>query len=147
MAFYTYLLTNTRNGTLYCGHTEHLGLRVEHHRDAVHGETFTSRHGLKHLVWFEAHDTRDAAFRRERRIKKWERAWKLRLIEAMNPFWLSITDCPVWPIPLASNDLMATLRARCLAQSLDPRLRGDERYEERCGRLLEGWETRSGEYR
>jgi putative endonuclease len=49
---------------------------------------FTRRYGVKMLVWFEPHATREAAFLRERQIKKWKRAWKLQLIEASNPAWI-----------------------------------------------------------
>lgn len=146
VAFYTYITTNKRNGTLYCGHTEHLSSRVIDHRDGTYGG-FSSRYGLNHLVWFDVHDSREGAFRRERRIKKWNRNWKLALIEQTNPYWLSITDCVVWPVPKVDNDLMATMRAQCLAQSLDPRLRGDERYEEENGPLpISGWEDKGCYY-
>ena len=134
MFFTTYLLASRYNGTLYVGHTDDLFARVEQHRASAHGAgSFTSRHGVHHCVWFEEHETREAAFLRERRIKKWERAWKLRLVGEFNPLWLSITDCPQWPRPSPRNALLSDIRARCLAESLDPRLRGDERWEERLG--------------
>jgi putative endonuclease len=57
----------------------------EHRTDARSG--FTSRYSLKTLVWFEAHESRESAFARERAIKKWNRAWKLELIEKENPAW------------------------------------------------------------
>ena len=53
---------------------------------------FTSRYGVDRLVWFERHDTRDAAFKRERQIKKWNRAWKLRLMEESNPDWKDLAE-------------------------------------------------------
>ena len=84
--FYVYILASQRNGTLYVGMTDDLSRRVwEHEEAAVRG--FTARYGVKTLVWYEPHDTRESAFMRERRIKKWNRLWKLELIEKTNPGW------------------------------------------------------------
>jgi putative endonuclease len=84
--FYVYILASGRNGTLYTGSTDRLGRRVwEHKQKAVPG--FTARYGVDQLVWYETHDTREAAFRRERQIKEWKRAWKIELIERFNPAW------------------------------------------------------------
>lgn len=74
------------NGTLYCGVTSNLMQRVAQHRDGVF-EGFTEQHGVKRLVWFELHATMEHAITREKRLKKWKRAWKLELIEAGNPQW------------------------------------------------------------
>jgi putative endonuclease len=91
MSFYVYILANRRNGTLYIGMTDDLARRVWQHRTgALPG--FTSRYGLKILVWYELHDTRESAFLRERQLKKWNRAWKLRLIEHMNPLWRDLFE-------------------------------------------------------
>jgi putative endonuclease len=91
MAFYVYMLTNQRNGTLYLGMTDDLARRIEQHRSgAVAG--FTKRYGLKTLVWFEAHDTRESAKMRERAMKKWNRAWKVALIEKANSGWHDLSD-------------------------------------------------------
>ena len=86
MAFYVYLLASRRNGTLYVGMTDNLIARVWQHREgAVPG--FTKQHNIKILVWYELHDSREAALVRERQIKKWNRDWKLQMIEATNPTW------------------------------------------------------------
>jgi putative endonuclease len=86
MSFYVYVLTNKRSGTLYIGMTDNLVARVWQHREgAVEG--FTNRYGLKSLVWFEIHESRESAFARERQLKKWNRTWKLQLIEKQNPEW------------------------------------------------------------
>ena len=86
MAFYVYILASRRNGTLYIGMTDDLARRAYQHRiGAVDG--FTKRYGIKVLVWYEIHETRESAFVRERQLKKWDRAWKLRLIETGNPDW------------------------------------------------------------
>ena len=84
--FAVYLLASRRNGTLYVGVTSDLVQRVWQHRtNAVEG--FTARHDVHRLVWFELHESAESAIQREKRIKKWERDWKVRLIEAGNPYW------------------------------------------------------------
>ena len=86
MSFYVYILASRRNGTLYVGMTDDLVRRVWEHRiGALPG--FTRKYGVKMLVWYEQHETRETAFHRERQIKKWNRAWKLQLIERSNPTW------------------------------------------------------------
>jgi putative endonuclease len=71
--FYTYILASKRNGTLYTGMTDNLRKRVYDHKvGSIPG--FTKKYGVKTLVWFEAFETREGAFRRERRIKEWRRA-------------------------------------------------------------------------
>ena len=66
--------------------TDDLGVRIWEHKEHLRAG-FTARYGVHMLVWYEMHETREAAFLRERRIKKWNRAWKLALIERMNPGW------------------------------------------------------------
>jgi putative endonuclease len=84
--FYVYLLASRRNGTLYLGVTKDLVRRVyEHKSKMIKG--FTSRYGVGHLVWFEAYDDPTNAIAREKELKKWRRAWKIRLIEESNPDW------------------------------------------------------------
>ena len=91
MSFYVYILASRRNGTLYIGMTDDLARRVWQHRvGAVPG--FTGKYGVKMLVWYEQHETRESAFVRERQLKKWNRAWKLQLIEGMNPVWRDLWD-------------------------------------------------------
>ena len=81
-----YILASQRNGTLYTGVTSDLVKRVHEHRgNAVPG--FTRDYGVKRLVWFEIHETIESGIVREKRIKKWNRAWKLELIEKSNPAW------------------------------------------------------------
>lgn len=89
--FFVYILASKRNGTLYTGSTDDLTKRVWEHKEKVR-EGFTSKHGVDRLVWYEAHDTREAALRRERQIKKWNRAWKLRLVNEMNPDWKDLFE-------------------------------------------------------
>ena len=81
-----YMLANKRNGTLYIGVTGNLVKRIwEHKSDAVEG--FTKKYRLHTLVWYESHPTMESAISKEKALKHWERAWKLRLIERENPAW------------------------------------------------------------
>ena len=91
MAFTVYILANRKNGTIYAGHTDDLYRRVCEHRDHQF-KGFTDRYDVTRLVWFERHETRDGAFRREHHIKKWRRVWKLDLIEKTNPEWRDLFD-------------------------------------------------------
>jgi putative endonuclease len=91
MSFWVYMLASSRNGTLYAGMTDDLVRRIWQHRSgAVPG--FTQKYDVKQLVWYEEHQTREAAFQRERQIKKWNRGWKLELIEEANPDWRDLFD-------------------------------------------------------
>jgi putative endonuclease len=91
MGFYVYILASCRNGTLYIGMTDDLLRRVwEHQTGAAAG--FTRKYGVKMLVWFERHESRESAFLRERQLKKWNRRWELKLIEQSNPDWKDLAN-------------------------------------------------------
>ncbi|MBI4688415.1 MAG: GIY-YIG nuclease family protein [Nitrospirae bacterium] len=78
--FFVYILCSKRNGTLYTGITSGLIKRVyEYKNDLADG--FTKRYKVHNLVWYEAHETAESAIKREKNIKKWQRSWKLKLIE------------------------------------------------------------------
>jgi len=81
-----YIMASARNGTLYIGVTSNLMQRVTQHRMGTLSG-FSGKYGTKTLVWFEPHATMENAIIREKRLKKWNRAWKLRLIEEDNPAW------------------------------------------------------------
>jgi len=83
---FVYILASKRNGTLYIGVTSDLMARIHQHRDGTMGG-FTAKHGVQRLVWFERHDAMEGAITREKQLKKWNRDWKLRLIEQDNPQW------------------------------------------------------------
>ena len=86
-----YLLSSQRNGTLYIGVTSDLIKRVwEHKLDCVDG--FTKKYGVHDLVWYEQHEDMLTAIARERTLKEWKRAWKLELIEKMNPEWKDLYE-------------------------------------------------------
>ncbi|RSB47986.1 MULTISPECIES: GIY-YIG nuclease family protein [Brevundimonas] len=89
--FYVYILASRPNGTLYTGSTDDLLKRVVEHREKLRGG-FTAKYAVSRLVWYEVHDSREAAFVRERRIKEWRREWKLDLIERMNPEWADLFE-------------------------------------------------------
>ena len=81
-----YLLASEPNGTLYVGVTSDLVKRIWQHRnESIDG--FTKKYAVHLLVWFEQHETMESAITRENQIKKWNRAWKMRLVEERNPYW------------------------------------------------------------
>ena len=99
-----YILASRRNGTLYTGVTGDLVKRVwEHRSDLVEG--FTKRYGVHRLVYFEVHDHMPDAIRREKQIKKWNRAWKMDLIESTNPQWHDL-----WPTIIGGEDVDSRFR-------------------------------------
>ena len=93
--FYVYILASQRNGTLYVGVTNELARRIgEHKSGLVPG--FTRRYGVDKLVYFEPYASILEAREREHRLKRWKRAWKLELIEKVNPSWRDlIAEIPV----------------------------------------------------
>jgi putative endonuclease len=91
LGYWVYMLASRPDGTLYVGVTSDLVRRVAEHREGVL-PGFTERYGVKRLVWYETHDSIEAAIRREKRLKKWPRAWKVALIESANPKWRDLWD-------------------------------------------------------
>ena len=86
-----YILASHRNGTLYTGVTSNLVQRVYQHKEHL-VQGFTDTYQVTQLVWYELHETMESAIAREKRLKKWNRQWKLRLIEESNPTWQDL-----WP--------------------------------------------------
>lgn len=84
--YWVYMLASRRNGTLYLGVTNDLARRVHEHREG-RGGAFTRRYKVHLLVWYAEFQQIEAALECETRMKRWERAWKIREIEAMNPTW------------------------------------------------------------
>ncbi len=89
--YYVYILASAPNGTLYIGVTNDLLRRVYEHREAL-ADGFTKRHGVKTLVYYEIHDSPEQAIRREKALKRWNRDWKIALIERDNPRWVDLWD-------------------------------------------------------
>jgi putative endonuclease len=133
--YYVYILASRRNGTLYIGVSNDIMRRTwEHKSDLVAG--FTKKYGVHILVWYAIYDDIDAAIAREKRMKRWNRDWKIALIEKTNSGWndlyerllgeIALPDI-TW-VPLTSHSAQCapcspgmTLRFR---QSFDPPSRG-----------------------
>jgi len=89
--FYVYIMASRRNGTLYIGVTSDLLQRIyEHKNDLIEG--FTKRYQVHTLVYYEGPSGFDAVTMREKQLKKWNRIWKLRIIEQMNPEWRDLHE-------------------------------------------------------
>jgi putative endonuclease len=88
---WVYLITNKPNGVLYTGVTSNIARRAWEHREGA-ADGFTKRHGLKRIVYIERHDDMRRAIQREKNIKHWSRAWKVRLILDQNPDWADLYD-------------------------------------------------------
>jgi putative endonuclease len=86
-----YIMTDRHRGTLYIGVTSRFLQRISQHREG-RIEGFTSRYGLKRLVWYERHESMIAAIQREKSLKRWLREWKINLIERDNPHWDDLYD-------------------------------------------------------
>lgn len=89
--YYVYILASRRNGTIYIGFTSDLRKRVFEHANGI-VEGFTKQYGVKTLVYYEAIDSYEDALQREKRLKEWNRIWKLHLIESKNPAWRDLSD-------------------------------------------------------
>ncbi len=88
---FVYIMASGRNGTIYLGATTDLPKRAWEHRNAV-VQGFTKKHGCKLLVWYECHESLEAARLREKQMKEWKRTWKLREIEGLNPDWIDLSE-------------------------------------------------------
>ncbi len=86
-----YMMANRYRGTIYIGVTSSLWSRVWDHKNGT-TPGLTSQYKLTRLVWYEHRHTMEAAILREKQLKEWQRAWKIRLIEAMNPDWRDLHD-------------------------------------------------------
>ena len=86
MTYFVYILASQRNGTLYVGVTNNLGRRIHEHREKII-EGFTSQYNVTKLVWFDQTSSIEEAIAHEKRLKRWQRAWKIALIEKTNPTW------------------------------------------------------------
>ena len=89
--FCVYILASKRNGTLYIGVTSQLAARVWQHKSKL-AAGFTAKYGVDKLVYYEAHGSAESAIVREKQLKKWRRAWKIELIEGLNPEWRDLYE-------------------------------------------------------
>ena len=85
--YFVYILANKRNGTLYIGVTKSLFVRSFQHKFKINPKSFTAKYNITRLVYFESYAYVQEAIRREKQLKKWEREWKIELIEKENPTW------------------------------------------------------------
>jgi putative endonuclease len=123
-----YMLASQRNGTLYIGVTSDLIQRVWQHKEGL-AEGFAKEHGVKILVWYEQHETMESAISKEKAMKKWLRAWKLKTIEQTNPdwndLWPKITGAEPQSVIPANAGIQQNKNAFSL-NPLDSRLRGND---------------------
>jgi putative endonuclease len=89
--YFVYIMASKKNDTLYIGVTNNLLRRVWQHKNNVH-KGFTKKYGVHRLVWCEASNDVRGAIQREKQMKKWNRQWKINLIEQDNPEWLDLYD-------------------------------------------------------
>jgi len=89
--FIVYMMASMKNGTLYTGVTSNPVGRIWQHKSHAFPQSFTARHKVERLVWYEVHEDPLAAIQREKRIKEWQREWKIRLITEMNPDWRDLS--------------------------------------------------------
>jgi putative endonuclease len=91
MQYFVYILSSRKNGTIYIGVTGNLTKRVYEHKEGLI-EGFTKKYKVHNLVYFEQTNNVNEAIRREKQLKKWNRQWKINLIEKENPDWLDLSD-------------------------------------------------------
>lgn len=89
--FYVYILAKARNSTFYVGMTSDLPRRIWEHKNNV-ADGFTKKYGIKNLVYYEVFNDAEQAIKREKRLKKWDRAWKMKVIEEQNPDWQDLYE-------------------------------------------------------
>ena len=109
--FYVYITCSQRNGTLYIGVTNDLTKRIQQHKSPLN-RGFVEKYKVIQLVYFEVFESVIAAIKKEKHLKKWNRSWKLKLIEKLNPEWVDLSE---HFLPETENSV-----------NLDPRLRGDD---------------------
>lgn len=89
--FYVYILAKARNSTFYVGVTSDLVRRISEHKNDM-ADGFTKKYDVKMLVYYEVHGNVESAILREKQLKKWNRPWKMRLIETVNPDWKDLYE-------------------------------------------------------
>ena len=90
MNYYVYILASNKNGTLYVGFTVNIQKRINEHKNNKY-DGFTKKYDVKRLVYFEDHIDKEVALNREKQLKKWNRNWKIELIEKNNPEWKDLS--------------------------------------------------------
>lgn len=90
--YFIYILASKKNGTLYIGVTNSIERRIEEHKDKLDPNCFTAKYDVNLLVYFETFQYIDDAIKREKQLKKWNRQWKINLIEEENKDWKDLSD-------------------------------------------------------
>jgi putative endonuclease len=99
-----YILASAPDGVLYIGVTSNIAQRMSQHDQGLI-EGFTKKYGIKQLVYYEFFETMPDAIQREKHLKKWNRAWKVRLISGMNPEWTNLFDPATGEIKFGPGDV------------------------------------------
>lgn len=89
--YYVYIITNKKYGTLYIGVTSHLEKRIYEHKNKTY-EGFSKKYGLDKLVWYDTTNSVQEAIHYEKKLKKWNRVWKIRMIQEKNPDWNDLAE-------------------------------------------------------
>ena len=89
--WYVYIMSNKLNGVIYIGVTDNINERIKEHKLKMNPSSFSARYNCDKLVYFEEFENGKEAMIREKRLKKWKRDWKLKLIEEMNPSWINLS--------------------------------------------------------
>lgn len=87
-----YIMAKDRNSTFYTGYSSELLVRTAKHKEGYYPNAFTRKYGVNKLVYYEVHTDEQSARVREKRLKKWNRPWKMRLIETMNRDWKDLFE-------------------------------------------------------
>ncbi len=89
--WYVYIMSNKPNGIIYIGVTNNIEERVKEHKLKLYPNSFTAKYNCNKLIYFEELTEAEDAYNREKRMKKWKRDWKIKLIENMNPSWMDLS--------------------------------------------------------
>lgn len=89
--WYVYIMANKPNGVIYIGITDNIEERIKEHKLKLRPKSFTAKYNCDKLVYIEEYKNNDKAIVREKRMKKWKRDWKVKLIKEMNPSWMDIS--------------------------------------------------------
>ncbi|WP_336126905.1 GIY-YIG nuclease family protein [Mesoflavibacter sp. CH_XMU1422-2] len=89
--WYVYIMANKPNGVIYIGVTDNIEERVKEHKLKLYPNSFTAKYNCNKLIYFEEITDAENAYNREKRMKKWRRDWKIKLIENMNPSWMDLS--------------------------------------------------------
>lgn len=89
--WYVYIMASKPNGVIYIGVTDNIEERVKEHKLKLYPNSFTAKYNCNKLIYFEEITDAENAYNREKRMKKWKRNWKIKLIEEMNPSWMDLS--------------------------------------------------------